>query len=141
MIDVLPHRSRMQLAGREGRALLRSNSSARTGAGTGAGACLHGRLSSPLACSDLKAKNLGGLGAKPPAVHRTDRCAIWQDLRGLDLVVRRGPRACASDFLGAISLTSATEAPRRLLRSTANRLNELWRQSAVLRWNMRWLCR
>ena len=46
-IDTCNHMSTMWVAGREDRALLRSNPSARTGAGTGAGAYLRGRLSPP----------------------------------------------------------------------------------------------
>jgi len=121
MIDVRPNQSRMSSTGREDRALLRSNPSARTGAGTGAGACPHGKLPYPPACSGLKAKNLGGLGAKPPAVHRTDRCAIWQEGRGEPRNESRStgsarppPASSLHPWLQPMAPTGATSARRFL---------------------------
>ena len=77
-----PRRSWITLlpSGREDRALLRSNPSARAVAGAERGAVLEPRLPLPCAnpsCTGSKAQNLRAAG---PA--RPHRCAIWQYLRG-----------------------------------------------------------
>ena len=56
----------MRFIGGEDRALLRSNPSARSDAGTGTGASSLTMLPSTPACSGHKAPNLGGPGAAPP---------------------------------------------------------------------------
>ncbi len=57
---------RIAAIGGEDRALLRSNPSARSDAGTGAGVQTTSRLPPTPTCSGPKAQNLGGPGAEPP---------------------------------------------------------------------------
>ena len=57
---------RIAAIGGEDRALLRSNPSARSDAGTGAGVQTTSRLPPTPTCSGGKAQNLGGPGAEPP---------------------------------------------------------------------------
>ncbi len=63
MIDRAAGGRKMESIGREDRALLRSNPSARSDAGTWAGASRQGQLLPPLHVLALKAKNLGAGGS------------------------------------------------------------------------------
>src|SRR3989442_282920 len=67
VIDFVDHSGTIKLVGREDRALLRSNSSARADAGTDTGACscICRLLVAIHICSGLKALNLGVWGKAP----------------------------------------------------------------------------
>ena len=71
--DRLRHRT-IAIVGGEDRALLRSNPSARSDAGTGTGVSPLARRPSTPTCSGHKALNLGSPGAEPP--QRSDPRAV-----------------------------------------------------------------
>jgi len=93
MVDAKRRPSRMRRIGGEDRALLRSNPSARSDAGTGTGAPSLMMLPSTPACSGHKAPNLGGPGAAPPRLSQPARCAIWQHRMGRNGIDDGVPRA------------------------------------------------
>jgi len=80
-IDNRSHAGTMGVIGREDRALLRSNPSARTDAGTSAGSSRHGGSRSPCLFWPESDKPRG-LGAEPPR-QTLARCANCQDHWGL----------------------------------------------------------
>jgi len=81
-VDKCNHAGTMELVVREDRALLRSNPSARTDAGTDAGSSRHGGSRSPSLFWPESDKPRG-FGAEPPR-QTLARCANCQDLEGHD---------------------------------------------------------
>ena len=82
MIDLQTSHLMLEHLGREDRALLRSNPSARAKAGTQREGFGASRALFAFSCvSAGQAKNLGVRGGAPPP--HVNRCAIWQYLQGL----------------------------------------------------------